>query len=691
MSISSTGVRALHIGVISLCATTNVTVSAQEVSDKNATLDTIVVTGERVERSLRNTASSVTHVGADDLEVKTNTGSVAEAIADVPNVTYTGTVAAPVIRGQDSQGPTSGAGAFLSGTVPRATVNIDGRYLSYNELVFGTSSIWDLDSIEIYRGPQTSAQGANSIAGAIVVNTKNPTYYREGAAQLLYGSNNTRRASVALSQPILDNELAIRIAADYSARDTFIKYVNPSFAKGNTDQDFSSVDARLKVLWEPSRLRGLKALVTVSHNESNRPTYETSTNYDVDNTLGSLPSFDVKSNAILADVSYELSNGMKISNRTGFSDIKVHREIQPFTSGGADIKQQSLSNETRLNFGNESSVLSGMAGLFYNRTRSDETLVVTVPSVFDDVKENIGLFSELSYRLTDRWRLTGGLRYQHDHIQRNGTSNLAALPMAYDQTFSAVLPKLSLAYDLTKDVTVGALVNKGYNPGGVSLNMTTREIRTFEDESVWNYELFSRASFLDGRMMLTGNLFYSKYKNSQRLLPNYLNGVLYGSFVVNADKAESYGTEIGMDYQALDNLRLRAGLGLLKTKIGTFEGNGTVYTDKEFPGAPEYTANFGVDWNVNGKLKVAADVRHSHGYYSSDENLETHKVGGYTIANARVSYMLFKNTELFSYVNNVFNKRAVTSKINSRSGSQTLTLGMMNAPRELGVGLKIAF
>lgn len=690
MSSSSTALLMRGIGVLSLLSVPAVPVFAQETSERT-TMDTIVVTGERVERSLRNTASSVTPVSAEDIESKVNSASVAEAIADVPNVIYNGTVSAPIIRGQDTQGPTSGAGAFLSGTVPRATVNVDGRYLSYNELVFGTSSIWDLSGIEVYRGPQTSAQGANSIAGAIVVNTKNPTYYREGAAQLLYGSNNTQRASVAYATPIIDNELAIRIAADYSARDTFIRYVNPAFAKGKTDQDFSAVDARLKVLWEPSRLRGLRALVTVSHNESTRPTYEVSSNFDVDNTLGSLPSFDVKSDAILADVSYELDNGMKISNRTGFSDIKVHREIQPFTAGGADIKQNSISNETRLNFGNEASQLSGMVGLFYNRTRSDEKLVMTVVSPFDDVKENVGMFSELTYRLTDRWRVTGGLRYQHDNIQRKGTTNLANAPLDYNETFSAVLPKVSLAYDLTKEITVGALVNKGYNPGGVSLNMTSRQFMKFTDETVWNYELFSRASLLGGRLMLTGNVFYSKFTNSQRVFPNYLNGAPYGSFVVNADKSDSYGTELGMDYLATDNLRVRAGLGLLKTKIDAFTVNGTVHKGREFASAPEYTANLGLDWDVTSQLKLAGDVRHVQGYYSSDENLETHKVGGYTIANARMSYKLFKNTELFSYVNNVFNKRAASLKTNSRSGTQTIIVGSMNAPREFGVGLKMAF
>jgi outer membrane receptor protein involved in Fe transport len=60
--------------------------------------------------------------------------------------------------------------------VPRATINLDGHYLNYNEMYFGAPSVWDVDSIEVYRGPQTTSQGANAIAGAIVVKTKDPTF-----------------------------------------------------------------------------------------------------------------------------------------------------------------------------------------------------------------------------------------------------------------------------------------------------------------------------------------------------------------------------------------------------------------------------------------------------------------------------------------------------------------------------------
>jgi iron complex outermembrane recepter protein len=186
--------------------------------EKVTVLQPVVVTGEKVARDLKDTASSVSiKTGREIAKEKTGDATVSEVIADTPNIVYPDTVTAPIIRGQDSQGPNTGATAFFAGTVPRASISVDGHYLSYNEFIYGATSVWDLDSIEVFRGPQTTSQGANAIAGAIVVNTKDPTFTPEGAYQAEIGSYGTKRGSVALSGPLVSDELAARMVIDYSA------------------------------------------------------------------------------------------------------------------------------------------------------------------------------------------------------------------------------------------------------------------------------------------------------------------------------------------------------------------------------------------------------------------------------------------------------------------------------------------
>ena len=662
------------------------------IDSESATLSDLVVTGEKVSRSLQDTAASVTVLASEDLAKKKDVAFVADVIKDVPNVFYTNTVGAPIIRGQDTQGPNFGSTAFFGGTIPRATINLDGHYLTYYEYVFGATSIWDVDNVEVFRGPQTTAQGANAIAGAILVNTKDPTFTPEGAYQAEIGSYNRQRASLALSGPIIEDELAARLALDYWGRKTFIDYTNDAFARGATDQDFESFNARAKLLWEPGRFPGLSTKLTYTHTFNNRPTYETASQPydDLDNVTTSMPSWEQDTDTGILDINYVFENGMDFLNQTQYSDLHVDRLTEPETNGSAVIDQESLSNETRLTFGGDSSAVSGLGGLYLARTTSDDILYIRGVSDFDDRKENLGFYSEMTCRPTDRWALTIGLRYQRDHIQRSGTSPYTSVVLDYDETFDAWLPKLSLAYDLTPDVTVGVLVGKGYNPGGVNLSFASGEYLSFEEETVWNYELFGRAGFLDGRLRLNGNLFYSDYRDSQRLLPDYLGGLQYGSYVVNADRAEAYGLEVSVDYLIRNDLRIRAGAGLLQTEVNEFSSaGGSVYEDNEFSRAPSYMFNLGMDWDITPEVMLSGEVRHMDGYYSTDENDSAYLVDDYTVTNVRASYSAYAHLEPYIFINNIFDEREPTYLYDDRSVGGIVA--NMLEPRTFGVGVKGRF
>ncbi|MGG7519134.1 TonB-dependent receptor [Allorhizobium undicola] len=661
--------------------------------EKETVLDTIVVTGEKVERSLQRTASSVEVLTDKKIkEEKTGDSTVSEATRDVPNVVYTDTVSAPVIRGQDTQGPNTGSIAFLSGTVPRASIDVDGHYLGYYEYVFGASSIWDVSSIEVFRGPQTTSQGANAIAGAIVVNTKDPTFEREAAYQAELGSYGYKRASGVVSGALVEDQLAARLALDYSGRNTFIDYISNSFAKGNSDQDFQEFNARFKLLWEPTEISGLTAKLTYSHNNSNRPSQEAAfAPYDdLDSKATYMPSWRQFTNTWIGDVNYDLENGIKLTNTTQYSDSNVYRISNVQSNGSADILQNTISNESRVTFGDEEDKLSGFIGVYYAHTDSDETLYLTQTSVFKDKKDNLGVFGEASYRLTDDWRLTGGLRLEHDQVQRTGyyATGGSQYAIDYDESFTALLPKVSLSYDINPDWTVGGLINRGYNPGGVSINTSTREWLTFKEETLWNYELFNRAKFLDDRLVLGTNVFYMDMKNAQRYVGVSLGNGLTQYYTVNADEAYAYGLELSAEYEVLDNVRLKASAGAMRTEI-TKMSSKTEYEGNEFQKSPGFMGTFGASWDITDQITLSGDVRYTDGYYSDDANDARYAVDAYTIANARVSYKLNDKVEFYSYVKNIFDERVPTFMQANRSVG--LTEASMTAPRTFGIGIRGSF
>ncbi len=700
MGFRSSGRLMGGVSVLTLAALFVTPVFAQEQQAEasgTTVLKPIVVTGEKVARDMKNTASSVSVKSSDELKKeKTGDPTVSDAIKDIPNVVYTDNVSAPIIRGLDTQGPNTGATAFFAGTVPRATINVDGHYLGYNEFIYGATSIWDVDSIEVFRGPQTTSQGANAIAGAILVNTKDPTFTPEASYQAEIGNYHQKRASFAVSGPLIEDELAARLAIDYSGRDTFIDYINSGFAHAGTNQDFKEFNARFKLLWEPPEIPGLTTKLTYSYNAANRPSQEAASRpfEDLNHITTTMPSWSQNTHTGILDINYDFENGVKLFNQTQFSASDARRMVGVVNNGDANIDQKNVSHETRVTFGDQEDVLSGVAGIYYAHTQADEILYLLNPanrrtlSTFDDTKDNLGIFSELSYRLTDQWTLTGGLRYQTDRIQRAGRSVYSNVAVDFDETFSELLPKASLAYAINDDWTVGGMISRGYNPGGISLNISSGQWLPFEKETIWNYELYTRAKLLDDRLTLNSNLFYMDYKNAQYNIPVVISSGITQSYTINAQKAHAYGLEVGADYQVLDNVTLKASAGVLKTEIDQISSNAS-YAGNEFAKSPGYMFSIGASWDVTDKFTVSGQVRHIDGYYSDTANTAAYAIDPYTIADVRASYKFQEEMEVYAYVKNVFDERAPTYMQQNRGigGIEA----SMTEPRMFGIGVRGTF
>lgn len=671
---------------------------AQE-TEETTVLNPITVTGEKVARSLAQTASTVSVTSAEQIEgQRVGRATVDEIVAATPNVIYPDNVSAPVIRGIDTQGAQNGSVAFFGGTVPRGTVSVDGHNQSFYELYFSPTSTWDIDTIEVFSGPQTTSQGANAIAGAIIVNTKDPTFTPEGAYRLEYGSDNTRRLSFAYSNA-LSNDLAARIAVDYYGRDGLIDYTNPSFTAGDADADFENLSLRGKLLWTPTDIDGLAVKLTYAFSDGNRPTQEMATTPygDLENSYAtSMPSWDTEAHTATLDVDYDFFNGIKLYNQFQLNKNDMLRTTGA-SAGDAIIAAHEVSNETRLTFGDTGDALSGLVGIYARRVESNDTLWLysaksaggAADTVYDDTKTYVGLFGEATWRFAERWSLNGGLRLEHDRIERSGRSRLISEAADYDQSFTEVLPRLSLTYEITPDWTVGALYSRGYNPGGLSPNFTTYTWEEFAPETIDNFEIFTRASLLEDRLFVTANLFYMDYKDAQYNVLNEVSPGVFNTYTINAEKSHAYGLDLGLEYAVRDNLRLRGSLGLLDTEIEEISRN-TSFEGNEFAKAAPVTLTLGADWGVSDRLRIGGQMRYvGGGYYSDVGNTAAYKVGDYAITDIQASYQIRPTVELYGYVNNILDVREATFMQFNRTGGGVEA--SVTTPRTVGLGLRGTF
>lgn len=650
--------------------------------------DEIVVTGERVERSLRNTPSSVVVFTSAELERQPDSDRLDSILAQVPNVQFGTGGQGPTIRGHDSSGPLQDLPAFLGGTRPRVTLSIDGRAASFNEFIFGVAPLWDVQQIEVFRSPQTTTQGRNAIAGAIFIETVDPSFDWEGRGRVMAGSLDRRHISALVSGPLVEDQLAFRAVADLKDGRPGSRLADLGVGTNPNQEDFSLL--RLKLLAQPRALAGLRIEGGYSRVRSEMPQIE-GVKLPFEERRDPLPRYGIfRTKVDSLTLSAEAPVRPDLHGRMTLSagDSRFTR-FAPAGLGEADTKVDDFSVEALLAWTPRTGT-SVTGGVHHLRSRLDQTIdlsAVVGLGQFDDRQRSLGLFGEATVRLLPRLSVTAGLRYQSDRQDRRG--QMAYLdgprPIDFDDRFDSWLPKLSAAYDLGRTATVGVLVQRASNPGGVTLNFETGDQAVFGAESLWSYELFARGSAGSG-LSFEANLFHQRIRNAQRAEPRTFivpgQGALTWAIIHNVPRGRTLGAEASARWRPSPYFEARAAIGLLDTRISD-PADASPFDGKVFQRSPERTWRMEAIWNPTPRLKLSAAMRHNSGYFSNDANSPSLAVDEATEIDMRTSYRIGRAT-LFGYARNALDEFNMTYLF-------TPGFGTASRPREVGVGIESAF
>ena len=648
----------------------------------------IVVTGERVPRRLQETASSVAVAGKREIEAA-SADRVEQMLALVPNVQLGSGSQGPAIRGQDTTGALQALPAFLGGNRPRTTLIVDGRRDTYNELVFGAAPAWDIARIEVFRSPQTTTQGQNSIAGAIFVESSDPTFQPEYRARLIGGDYRTRQASAVMSGPI-SGDIAVRVAGDFRYSRTSNRIAD-KIEDGDPNHDVFGL-ARAKLLVRPRGLPGSNLELTYAHTQSQAPqviqvTAPFKARRDESGLYG---TFRINVDALTATAHHPLGTGLDLDVTATAGDSHARRLA--FTGfGEARNDGRDWSGEAVLNW-SPKGPLRAIAGIsatkvklrqFINLSRLNGSL-----GRFRDTQDSLGLFGEANLVVAPRTTLTAGLRYQQDQQQRSGAFGppQQEVPLDYDRRFNAWLPKLSLAYDFSAAIRAGFLVQRAYNPGGTTLRFDIAQPDEFEAEHLWDYELFARAQ-LAGGFRASANLFYYDMKDAQRLKSIIVpapGGLPVGfADLFNAPKARSYGAEAEVGWRPDERLSARLSVGLLRTKLIDAGPDYPDFDGNAFARSPRLSAAAAVDWAAAARLRLSAQGRYRDDYFSDDVNSPAVHIPAALIVDARAEYRIGRATG-FVYVHNLLDKFALLDRTGDAVAS-------VEEPRRVGIGIEAGF
>ncbi|MEW5424782.1 TonB-dependent receptor [Amorphus sp. 3PC139-8] len=641
------------------------------------TLEPITVQGEKFPRDTFRTYTSVGVSTSAEISDYNDT-TFDQAVSRMANVTANQTGTGDnnfSIRGLNAEGVTQ-----PSRSAPIISVVVDGATQGVEATRRGSRGVWDVEQIEVLRGPQSTLQGRNSLGGTVIVDTKDPTYTPEIIIEGQMGNQDYFDGAFAISTPIIADQVAVRIAGQAFRKDNDIDYPDPSIASLGDDE---YEELRGKLLIEPEAIPGLSALFTVSRthdkpswNAVTGPDYFAREYTDPSNTAAEFR--DTYVNRYIAELGYEFSPSLTLKSITAFNDANVSISSPAGSSFDRSDKrdEKDFSQDIQLTFNRPDFPLSGVFGVFAGSFETDLNSSIETNSLAaygiptasvqqldaENKTTSVAAYTDLRYEVWDRVTLLGGGRILQDTVSSdyNGKAldleatqvnimqclYLGCVPEpAYGSlnedtsvTNTVFLPKLGIAFDLSEDQTVGVTASRGYRAGFAEAVPGTTTINKVDPEYLWSYEVAYRSRWLEDKLAINANTFYYDYENQQILTynPNFPGQ----TFTENSGKSHAYGAEFEVRYRPFASLELFSTLGLLKTEFDegvTTAGN---LTGKEFPESPAVTAAFGGVWRHHSGFFASADVTYTDGYYSGGDvmNSSAQKVDSYTLVNAQLGY-----------------------------------------------------
>jgi len=596
-----------------------------------AELEEVIVTAQKRSARIENVPIAVTVVEGGDAQRRgiTNVVDLVDQVAGVSvNYAFGGTNYGLIsIRG------IGGADDYKPNGNPSVALHVDGVYQTSNAYL--GMPLFDLDRIEVLKGPQGTLYGRNTTAGVINAITRGPGQALEGSGRVEYGSYDYTELEASVGGPISEN-LGVRLAVLAQNGGGFMDgagagllagfrpsvrgvvqtqvpaLVDPGRRKGFGDKDLVAGRATFDVKMAPesdlvvklfgSRDRGDTRQydrisrardATIANAGENDDPYEFySTGYPTQSIdiYGGSASFSHK---VRENLNFTAIGGWQGSKRS----VKGNGDGSPYPASYFDANEKLSQSSLELRLADDTGgKLDWIAGAFYvtDDVKFDTNWIsysalTTYDNLHRQERNSFALFGQADYHLLDRLQVSAGLRYTRDnahYVGRNidhnpwGISTFTTTfattnPFSWDEKFDDdnVSGRLTVKYDVTSALNVFVSAGTGYRGGGFDGTsiFTVAETKPFASETVRAYEAGLR--WTTSRLRLSLDVFDYRFSELQATtrLANDTNGR------ANVGKASSKGVEVALSAQLLrterQNLTFDVNAAWLDTEVLSFSSN----------------------------------------------------------------------------------------------------------------------
>jgi iron complex outermembrane receptor protein len=708
---------------------------AQESTEDAADFGEIVVTAAKRSENLQDVPIAISAIGGDAL-AKSRVTSVDSLVTKVVNLQLTSIVGdnTPIfaLRG------VSMSDYSLNQSSPVATY--------YDEVYKGNFaflgvSMYDLERIEVLKGPQGTLYGKNTTGGAVNLITRTAKLGETGGNfSAGYGNYNRIDLNGAVNVP-LGESAALRVAGTFAKADGWFKNVVPGKAdlaetrewgvRGSLYVEASDTvrfTLRASTSYQNPRNYGIYAQpeavnrpglskwqIAANIDERRRArTYSAAltANVDLSDTLllTSITSWDKGRLSFYEDTDGTATELLEIPYTDRASQIAQDLRLTSDTGGpfdfilGAYYNREKVYNSTTFEIGKDIDS-DGVPGITANDCAVGLPFACLFRNEFDQVKKSLAFYTDLKYELSEAITLRGGLRYTHD---KGRQSDFSADALGVDESLIVNLIPLSELKDTTDNLSgkIGfdfnmadgnmlyAHVSKGYRAPSFNAQafFDPSELSVAEAEKVTAYELGAKTQFADRKVTLNMAAFYYDYRNQQFI---NVDPATAAQTLLNIPKSRIYGAEADLSVRASDRMSLRAGLGLLSTRIKTGTVSGTDVSGNRLSNAPKLSFNAGIDLTLfeggAGKFSLHPEISYQTNQYFEVLNVPRLRQQGYALLSGHIDWESEDgrwNASIWG--KNLADKQYFTSRVDLLAGFG-FDYNHVGAPRTYGISVGMEF
>lgn len=586
----------------------------------------------------------------------------AQHIEDVLNLAPNVNVSSGASRGQFFQIRGIGERSQFSAPLnPSVGLIIDGIDFSRTG---GAATLFDIEQVEVLRGPQGTRYGTNALAGVINMRSKQATNELDMNFESTLANYNTRAVGVAVGGPLIKDSLLGRIAVHSYQSDGFMD--NDFLGRDNT-QNRDEITARSHLQWlvDDDLTIDLNLLHLNIDNGYDAFTLDNSRN-----SLSDEPGEDKqRTNAFALKSDWRANSAIQLQSAVTYSksDLIYSYDVDWSNRPRNSLLPDSFDafeefNRTRENYSFEMRALSNEEGRIFNDSTDwtiglyylsqDEKLDFEspyTPLVNRYETENTAIFGQLDTYLTDKLTLISGLRIEYFDAKYRDNEGLSKDPN--EVLFGG---KLGLNYQFSEQHLLFTSLSRGYKSGGVNNgNGVEPQFRNFDTEYLWNLEIGAKSFWLDRNLVTNIVAFYgirkdAQVKNSRQVEQSFID------YQQNAARGTNAGIEFDIDWLITHQWRAFASLGLLHTEFDRFDArDGLDITGRDQAHAPRYQFSLGGEYYLNRNWTFRANVEGKDEFYFSNSHNE--KSGSYAITNASLQYQE-RNWRVNIWGRNLFDK-----------------------------------